>query len=125
MGALFDEVEAADGTTVRRYRDFAEAAPAAPSEIPVVTPALRPGWAQRPARSEATAPSPGRPASPVRIVLQRGRGAFGRVLGPDQRPVAGAPVTLRTALPTDQRLRIRAAFEPEQFGGERFGLGGE
>ncbi|HEX7185369.1 MAG TPA: carboxypeptidase-like regulatory domain-containing protein [Thermoanaerobaculia bacterium] len=73
----------------------------------------KPGFA--PTRAQATSPSAERPAAPLRIVLRRGRSAFGRVLGPDQRPIAGAQVTLRTALPNDPRSRIRLSFEPESL----------
>lgn len=67
-----------------------------------------------PARAAATPPAPDRPAAPLRVVLQRGRSAFGRVLGPDRRPIAGAQVTLRTAVPTGPD-RFRAAFDPENL----------
>jgi protocatechuate 3,4-dioxygenase beta subunit len=47
-------------------------------------------------------------------VLQRGRSAFGRVLGPDRRPVAGAQMTLRTSVATGND-RFRAALLPERL----------
>lgn len=71
--------------------------------------ATRAGFA--PARAETIAPSPERPAVPVRIVLQRGRSAFGKVLDAEQRPVAGAQVTLRSAAPTDRMRQLRALDE--------------
>jgi len=85
-----------------------------------------------PTRVEAAPPSPGRPAAPLRIVLRRGRSAFGRVLDSDQRPIAGARVTLRTALASDPRTRFRAAldlesldtFEAATGADGRFDLGG-
>lgn len=68
-----------------------------------------------PARVAATPPSSGQPARPLRIVLRRGRSAFGRVLGPDQRPVAGAQVSLRTAVAAGPRERFRVALDPESL----------
>src|SRR5215210_13367 len=68
-----------------------------------------------PLRVQAPPPSPGQPARPLRIVLQRGRSAFGRVLDPDQRPIAGAQVTLRTSLTSDPKTRFHAALQPESL----------
>jgi len=68
-----------------------------------------------PARVQAAPPSPDRPASPLRVVLGRGRSAFGRVLGPDQQPVAGARMMLRTSVAGDSRTRFRAVLEPESL----------
>ncbi len=67
-----------------------------------------------PSRVQAAAPdgAPGRPAAPLRLVLERGRSAFGKVLDPDRRPVAGAQVTLRTSVPAGPE-RFRAALRPE------------
>jgi protocatechuate 3,4-dioxygenase beta subunit len=67
-----------------------------------------------PSRIQAAAPAPDRPAAPLRVVLQRGRSAFGRVLGPGERPVAGAQVTLRTSVAAGPD-RFRAALAPESL----------
>jgi ATP-dependent helicase/nuclease subunit A len=89
MGALLDQVRLADGTTVRRYRDRAEAGPAAPEDIPVATPALRPGWALRPARREATRVVPLRPSQLAPVESEEGYGfAFERRAG---EPPASSP----------------------------------
>ncbi len=66
-----------------------------------------------PTRVQA-AVAPGRPASPLRIVLQSGRSAFGKVLGPDRRPVPGVQVTLKTSVTTGPE-RFRAALAPESL----------
>lgn len=68
-----------------------------------------------PTRVQATSPSPERPTAPLRIVLRRGRSAFGRVLGPDQRPIAGAQVTLKTALSNEPTARFRLVLEPDSL----------
>lgn len=66
-----------------------------------------------PTRVDTALPAPGQPAKPLRIVLRRGRSAFGKVLGADQKPIAGAQVTLKTSVAADPRSRFRIAIEPE------------
>jgi hypothetical protein len=51
---------------------------------------------------------PGRPSADLRIVLHRGRTAFGRVLDPSRQPVAGARVVLEEAPPADMMARMMA-----------------
>ena len=75
MGALLDEVALADGTTVRRYRDLAAERPIVPAdEIPVSTPALRPAWAGRRARTEETRVIPLRPSQLAPVESEEGSG---------------------------------------------------
>lgn len=67
-----------------------------------------------PSRVQAVIPdgAPGRPATPLRLVLERGRSVFGLVLDPDRRPVAGAQVTLQASVAAGPD-RFRAALRPE------------
>ncbi len=76
LGMLLDEVTLADGTTVRRYRDEAEAGAAAPAaeDVAVVTPALRPDWALRPARREVARVIPLRPSQLAPVESEEGNG---------------------------------------------------
>lgn len=76
MGHLLDDVTLADGSTVKRYRDLAEASAVAPAaeDVPVVTPALRPEWAMRPARHEEARVIPLRPSQLAPVESEEGYG---------------------------------------------------
>jgi ATP-dependent helicase/nuclease subunit A len=76
MGALLDFVTLDDGTVVRRYRDHAEAGAAlsAAEESLVVTPAVLPGWAERPARREEARIIPLRPSQLAPVESEEGYG---------------------------------------------------
>ncbi|HEX6861880.1 MAG TPA: carboxypeptidase regulatory-like domain-containing protein, partial [Thermoanaerobaculia bacterium] len=64
----------------------------------------RKGYA--PATADVPPVEPGRPGEDLRIVLRKGRTAFGRVVDPGDRPVAGAEVVLQLAPPTGSMMRI-------------------
>lgn len=65
-----------------------------------------------PTRQELPARAPGSPAPNLRVVLHPGRTAFGKVIGADQKPVAGARVSLQPTLPADLVARIWAIRDP-------------
>jgi protocatechuate 3,4-dioxygenase beta subunit len=62
-------------------------------------------------RSEVPPLEPGRPAAELRLVLRKGRTAFGRVVDGAERPVAGARIALRPSGGGDMRMirRLLAA----------------
>ncbi|HEX5720596.1 MAG TPA: carboxypeptidase-like regulatory domain-containing protein [Thermoanaerobaculia bacterium] len=62
----------------------------------------RQGYA--PATADVPPVEPGTPASDLRIVLRKGRTAFGRVVDPADRPVAGAGVVLEPEPPGDMMM---------------------
>ncbi len=64
----------------------------------------RKGYA--PATADVPPAEPGQPASELRIVLRKGRTAFGRVVDPGDKPVAGAGVVLQLEPPTGSMIRI-------------------
>lgn len=59
-----------------------------------------------PASAEVPPLAPGRPAADLRLVLRKGRTAFGRILTQDEKPVAGAEVVL-SLTPTGDRMGLR------------------
>ncbi len=73
-----------------------------------------PARLQVPARAAGAA---GGPAPDLRVVLHRGRTAFGLVIDSGRRPVAGAQVQLRATPPADLGARLREARDPLRFPG--------
>jgi uncharacterized GH25 family protein len=73
----------------------------------------RDGYA--PARLELPARAAGSPAAETRIVLHAGRTAFGKVTAAGGNPVAGAQVSLQTALPASLTARMRMLRDPERY----------
>ncbi|MES1243960.1 MAG: carboxypeptidase regulatory-like domain-containing protein [Acidobacteriota bacterium] len=61
-----------------------------------------------PATAEIPPLEPGRPAADLRLVLRKGRTAFGRVVNGAEQAIAGARVSLKRDTGGDMRDRIRA-----------------
>jgi uncharacterized GH25 family protein len=115
---LPDRTQAVKGTTVYGSGGFARSAPSGRFRLSGLLAGVayelridREGFA--PARMELPAREPGKPAPDLRIVLRAGRTLFGTVIDAGRRPVAGARVSLRTAVPTGFSARLRAVRKPE------------
>lgn len=119
MGMLLDEVSLPDGTTVRRYRDLAAERAAVPiDEVAVMTPASRPAWASRPARTEETRVIPLRPSQLAPLESEEGSG-YTLSTAPGEPPAAspaqvGGPQRFLRGTLAHTLLQHLPALEPKE-----------